>query len=62
VKDAGYASAVSGLHGPVTSAADVYALPRIDIRAEYELRDFADVVTGRWDYLGLKQRLARRLA
>jgi len=55
-------SAVSGLHGPVLPASDRYALPRIDIRAEYELRDFADVVSGRWDYLGLKQRLARRLA
>lgn len=62
VKDAGYMSAVSGLHGPVLTASDQYALPRIDVRAEYELRDFVDVVTGHWDYLGLKQRLARRLA
>ena len=62
VRAAGYASAVSGLHGPVTSASDRFALPRIDVRAEYELRDFVDVVTGRWDYLGFKQWLARRLA
>jgi peptidoglycan/xylan/chitin deacetylase (PgdA/CDA1 family) len=62
VQRAGYDSAASGLHGPVTPASDRYALPRIDVRAEYVLRDFADVVTGRWDYLGLKQRLARRLA
>jgi peptidoglycan/xylan/chitin deacetylase (PgdA/CDA1 family) len=62
VRSAGYASAVSGLHGPVTSASDRFALPRIDVRAEYELRDFIDVVTGRWDYLGFKQRLARKLA
>lgn len=61
VKEAGYTSAVSGLHGPVTSDSDCYALPRIDVRAEYELRDFVDAVTGRWDYLGFKQRLARRL-
>lgn len=62
VKEAGYVSAVSGVHGPVRSACDLYALPRIDVRSEYELSDFADVVAGRWDYLGLKQRLARRLA
>jgi peptidoglycan/xylan/chitin deacetylase (PgdA/CDA1 family) len=62
VRNAGYISAVSGLHGPVTSDSDRYALPRIDVRAEYELRDFVDVVKGHWDYLGLKQRLARRLA
>lgn len=62
VASAGFRSAVSGLHGPVTSSSDRYALPRVDIRADYELRDFIDVVTGRWDFLGLKQRLARRLS
>lgn len=62
VAAAGFRSAVAGLHGPVTSCSDRYALPRVDIRADYELRDFIDVVTGRWDYLGLKQRLARRLS
>lgn len=62
VEVAGYACGVSGLHGAVSPASDVYALPRIDIRAEYELSDFVDVVMGRWDYLGIKQRLARRLA
>jgi len=62
VRDAGYADAVSGLHGHISQNSDPYALPRIDVRAEYELRDFVDVVTGRWDYLGLKQRLMRRLA
>lgn len=62
VKDAGYFSAASGLHGPVSAASDRFALPRMDIRSEYEMCDFADVVTGHWDYLGLKQRLARRLA
>lgn len=61
VKEAGYVSAVSALHGPVTKTSDRYALPRIDIRAEYELRDFVDVVKGQWDYLGLKQRLVRNL-
>lgn len=61
VAAAGFRSAVAGLHGPVTSSSDRYALPRVDIRADYELRDFIDVVTGRWDYLGLKHRLERML-
>lgn len=61
VKNAGYVSAVSGLHGPVLQTSGQLALPRIDVRAEYELRDFIDVMTGRWDYLGLKQRLVRKL-
>lgn len=61
VQQAGYVGALSGLHGRVSSASDGYALPRIDIRAEYELRDFADVVTGRWDYLRVKQTMGRML-
>lgn len=56
---AGYSGALSGIHGAVKSTSDRLALPRIDIRAEYGLRDFEDVVVGRWDFLGLKQRLAR---
>jgi peptidoglycan/xylan/chitin deacetylase (PgdA/CDA1 family) len=62
VRDAGYFSAASGLHGPVSPASDRFALPRIDIRAEYEMRDFVAAVMGRWDYLGFKQRLVRRWA
>lgn len=61
VEAAGFRSAVAGLHGPVTPASDRFALPRVDIRADYELCDFVDVVTGRWDFLGLKQRLDRML-
>lgn len=61
VRMAGYLSAVAGLHGPVSTGSDPFALSRIDIRAEYEMQDFAAVVAGRWDYLGFKQRLARRL-
>jgi len=62
VRQAGYLSAVSGLHGPVVDGADCFALPRIDIRAEYEMQDFSDVLSGQWDYVGFKQRFARRLA
>lgn len=62
VAAAGFRSAVAGLHGPVTHISDRFALPRVDIRANYELQDFIDVVTGRWDFLGLKQRVDRMLS
>ena len=58
---AGFRSAVAGLHGPLTQLSDRYALPRLDIRADYELPDFINVVTGRWDFLWFKQRLNRVL-
>lgn len=61
VQAAGYLSAVSGLHGPVLPGSDRFALPRIDVRADYGMKDFVDVVSGRWDYLGLKHRIARQL-
>lgn len=61
VKAAGYRSAASGLHGPVCENSDRFALPRIDIRADYELQDFVAAVNGQWDYLGYKQRLWRAL-
>jgi len=62
VRSAGYRSAVSALHGPVRAASDPFALPRIDVRTEYELSDFIAAVSGRWDWLGCKQRLARKFA
>jgi peptidoglycan/xylan/chitin deacetylase (PgdA/CDA1 family) len=52
---ANYRSAVAGLHGPVRTRSDRHALPRIDVRAEYDVDDFADIVLGRWDFLRLKQ-------
>ena len=61
VAEAGFETAVSGLHGPITNASPRLALPRIDVRAEYQLSDFVAAVTGRWDYLGMRQRLARNM-
>lgn len=53
----GYRSAVAGTHAPVKPKSDPFALPRVDIRPDYTLEDFAAVVNGCWDYLGLYQRL-----
>lgn len=55
---AGYCSSVAGWHRPVDSISDQFALPRLDIRANYELRDFIDVVEGAWDFIGFKQRFS----
>lgn len=57
--EAGYLSAMGGIHGAIEPNSDRYALPRIDIRAEYELDDFVAAVTGRWDFLAVRQRLVR---
>jgi len=57
VAAAGYRSAVAGVHAPVNRQSDLFALPRLDIRSEYELSDFAAIVSGKWDYLGFYQRL-----
>lgn len=57
VAAAGFKTAVAALHGSVTKRADRLALPRIDICANYELKDFVAVVTGQWDFIGLKHRL-----
>lgn len=62
VATAGFCSAAAGLHGSVTRTSDRFALPRVDIRADYGLCDFIAVVTGRWDFLRLKQRLAQMLS
>lgn len=59
VREAGYTYAVAGHHAPLKSDSNLLALPRIDIRREYDLDDFAAVVTGRWDYLGLTQKMRR---
>jgi peptidoglycan/xylan/chitin deacetylase (PgdA/CDA1 family) len=56
VRDAGYSIAVAGLHRPVTADSDICALPRLDVRADYTLSDFKNVVRGAWDFLGLIQK------
>ena len=60
VAQCGYSWAVAGLHGAVSAKCDRYAIPRIDIRRDYELDDFIAVVTGKWDYLKFLQ-LTRRV-
>jgi len=53
---AGYRTAVAGEHRPLGINENSFALPRLDIRREYALADFAAVVSGAWDWLGYYQR------
>jgi poly-beta-1,6-N-acetyl-D-glucosamine N-deacetylase len=59
VATAGYRAAFAGIHAPIAAADDVFALPRIDVRADYGIDDFAAAVRGEWDFLGLIQRARR---
>ncbi len=58
VRDAGYSNAVIAIHrrwvqGELPAT---FRIPRLDVRREYTLEDFAAVVCGDWDYLGYQQR------
>ena len=59
VKLAGYRDAAAAHHAPLSDSDDAFALPRVDIRKEYELQDFIATVSGRWDFLGVFQKLKR---
>jgi peptidoglycan/xylan/chitin deacetylase (PgdA/CDA1 family) len=57
VREAGFRSAVTALHGPVPANYDPMLIPRVDIRRDYNLNDFEAILNGDWDYLGRYQRL-----
>jgi peptidoglycan/xylan/chitin deacetylase (PgdA/CDA1 family) len=59
VGTAGYRAAFAGIHAPIAATDDVFALPRVDVRADYAIGDFAAAVRGDWDFLGLLQRARR---
>jgi len=59
VAEAGYSSSVSGEHGPLEEDSSQFAIPRVDIRKDYQLNDFKAVVFGHWDYLNSIQKLRR---
>lgn len=58
----GYRVAVAGHHAPCRASCNRLALPRLDVRQQYSLRDFADLVTGNWDFLGVKHRLSGQVS
>jgi peptidoglycan/xylan/chitin deacetylase (PgdA/CDA1 family) len=60
VRAAGYQTAVTGLHYPWTPGGEPLLIPRMDIRREYALEDFAAILRGDWDYLGRWQSIMRQ--
>lgn len=61
VREAKYCSAVSGIHGTMSSKKNVFSLPRMNVALEYEMSDFIAMVEGRWDYLKYIQLLKKKL-
>jgi peptidoglycan/xylan/chitin deacetylase (PgdA/CDA1 family) len=57
VVDAGYKTAVTGIHGPVSRRTNPLEIPRIDIRNHYSMQDFDNICKGSWDFLGPVQWL-----
>lgn len=61
IRDSGYSAAVAAHHEPLSVRSELFAVPRLDIRREYTLADFAAIVRGEWDYLGLFHKLKRAI-
>ena len=57
---AGYKHAYAAHHAPITSNADAFALPRLNIDRHYDFDDFKAVVRGDWDYLAWLNKLKNR--
>jgi len=59
VLNAGYRYAAAAIHGALVKTSDRLAFPRVDVRREYALADFASLVSGKWDFLTYWQHLRR---
>lgn len=57
LRSSGYRFAVAAHHAPLSDKSDLFALPRVDIRRDYNLDDFTALVRGEWDFLGLLHKL-----
>lgn len=63
VKAAGYKNSVIAIQGRWKYPHDLdhYRIPRADVRRDYEIEDFAAVIRGDWEYLGVVQKVRRLL-
>lgn len=59
VAETDYQFAVAAHHAPVKSREDPFALPRLHVANDYSLNDFKNIITGKWDFLGIIHRLKR---
>lgn len=57
VAQSGYRYAVAARHGQIDCHSDLLALPRINIAKEYNLKDFKDMIMGKWNFLGLYHKV-----
>lgn len=57
LKNTGYVYAVAAHHEVLSRSDDLFALPRMDVRKDYTMKDFQAVLSGAWDYLGILHRL-----
>ncbi|OGT37981.1 MAG: hypothetical protein A3F11_03150 [Gammaproteobacteria bacterium RIFCSPHIGHO2_12_FULL_37_14] len=57
VESAGYKYAVGGRHAQIAAESDLFVLPRINIAKNYSFEDFKNIVSGKWDYLGILHRI-----
>jgi peptidoglycan/xylan/chitin deacetylase (PgdA/CDA1 family) len=60
LQSAGYRYAASGRHAPFCGHDLAFEIPRINIMKEYTAEDFAEVVSGQWDFIGLVQKIRRQ--
>jgi peptidoglycan/xylan/chitin deacetylase (PgdA/CDA1 family) len=59
---AGFSAGVTTIHGGVAVRPDAFRLPRVDVRADYEVKDLRRIVRGEWDFLAVAQALRGRRA
>ena len=51
VREAEYELAVTTIHSSVHTNCNRFRIPRMDVRAEYQMDDFVSIVRGDWDFL-----------
>lgn len=59
VSHAGYQYAVAGHHQALTQCVDLIALPRLNIEIGYSMHDFENIITGKWDFIGIIHKIKR---
>lgn len=61
VAQVGYHYAAAGHHATVNKKNNNFALPRLNIQNDYSLEDFENIIIGKWDFLGIIQRIKKYL-
>ncbi len=59
VRKAGFRTAATTVHRPLSTNDDLFRLPRAGIEERYSLDDFKSIIRGDWDFIGLLQALRR---